>query len=76
LKVELKAKTNKAKNRLREAGTSNWVIMQQAETVAFSQRDGPWYYIRPDLSQDKRDHARWVSGTDDPDFTVIFVGDN
>ena len=75
MNIRLVGKTNKAKNRLREAGTSNWVVIAIAESVAFSQRDGPWYYVRPDSSQDKRDHARWVSGTNDPDFTIVF-GDN
>jgi hypothetical protein len=75
MRIKLVGKTNKAKNRLREAGTQYWRIQETAQEVAFSQRQGPWHFIRPDSSIDKRDHSRWVSESDDPDFSIIFEKD-
>jgi len=72
MKIQLVAKTNKAKNRLREAGTKCWTILETVNEVSFSDRKGPWHYVRPDSNEDKRDHCRWVSATDDPDFNIVF----
>lgn len=73
-KIQLAGKTAKAKNRLREAGTKLWEIVDTSEEVAFSSKPGPWHYIRPVTSgEDKRDHSRWVNEQDDSDFIVTFI---
>ena len=74
-KVILVPKTNKAKNRLREATTNEWEVLKTAPEVYFSERQGPWHYVRPSSSHDMKDHCRWVSETDDPDFSLVFKGE-
>ena len=75
-KVVLQPKTNKAKNKLREAGTNEWEVIRTSPEVFFSPRQGPWHYVRPTHNNhDTKDYCRWVSEADDPDFTLVFKGE-
>lgn len=68
---KLTPKSLKAKNRVREAGNpARWVLIEKRYSVAFSDRPGPWLYLRPDVPGQDTFHARWVSTVDDPHFVV------
>lgn len=70
--VKLHPKTNKAKNKINEAGKpEHWLVLEERDFVAFSDRSGPWLYIQPE--NNLQQNERWVSTTDDPDFTVEVV---
>jgi hypothetical protein len=72
--LKLTPKTLKAKSRLREAGTTeHWIIIREADEVAFSDKPGPWYYIRPDNTSGDDRHNRWVNRHNDADFNVEFL---
>jgi hypothetical protein len=64
--------TLKAKNKVHEAGSpARWVLHMLRDSVVFSDRPGPWLYLRPDTGgTDGRDHARWVHEHSDKDFQV------
>ena len=69
--VKLTPKSLKAKNRVHEAGNpARWVLVERRYSVAFSDRPGPWLYVRPDVPGQSDFHARWVSATNDPHFDV------
>lgn len=63
-------KTGRGANKLHAAGTDSWVVVDQQSNVAFSDREGPWLYVRPATGIAHKDHARWVHHNDDKDFTV------
>lgn len=67
--VKLVAKTNKGKNKLNEAGNPDqWLVVEIRATVAFSDRQGPWYHVRPEHQDMEK--SRWVNTVDDFDFIV------
>ena len=67
--VTLIPKTNKASNRMREAGTHIWIVISQADSVIFSEKEGPWLYIRPNDNKGDK-FERWVNLHNDFDFIV------
>jgi hypothetical protein len=70
--IKLEGITNKARNKLREAGSPNhWIIIEKRDYVAFSDRSGPWVLVRPDNNQ--HDKSRWVHLFDDWDFKVEVI---
>ena len=70
--VKLIGKTGKAKNKINEAGRPNaWAIIEVRDTVAFSDKPGPWYHVRPGNNND--DKSRWVNAKDDRDFIVELI---
>jgi len=66
--LHLKGKTQKGKNRVREHGTQ-WVICRMQDRVAFSNKLGPWWLIKPVNGFEK--DSRWICNTHDDDFEVI-----
>ena len=68
--VKLHHKTLRGKNKISEAGNpEHWTVLDQRDYVAFSERNGPWLHVCPN----NKDKSRWVSTTDDPDFTVEVI---
>ena len=59
--IELRGKTLKGKNRVREHGTRA-EILKGGDIMPFSLRPGPWFLIRHGSD------LRWIHGTDDTDF--------
>lgn len=71
--VKLHPKSMKGRNKINEAGKpEHWLVLEERDFVSFSQRNGPWLHVAPDIPGNK-DLSRWVSTTDDPDFTVEVV---
>lgn len=67
MKVALTAKTHKGKNKLREAGTDEWFIRREVESVqCLGGKAG--LLIEPSFGfVDGK--SRWVLRQDDPDFS-------
>ena len=64
----IKGKTLKGKNRIREAGTDKWEIINNPQKVQFSK--GLWVMIEP--SNGNSGNRRWVRwDEDDQDFELI-----
>ena len=71
--LRLKGKTNKGKNKINEAGKpGRWVLIEQRDSVGFSDREGPWLHVYPDNNENVS-KSRWVHATDDRDFTVELI---
>lgn len=71
--VVLTPKTGKGKNKLHEAGNpAHWIVVETREMVGFSDREGPWLFVRPDNNM--HDKSRWVHATSDVDFVVVNKG--
>lgn len=75
--VTLEAKSHKGKNRIAEAKRrlkswdgKTWRVVQERRCVAFSDRQGPWLHVAPDTDENTDWLSRWVSASDDVDFTV------
>ena len=68
LKISLKGKTLKGKNRIRELG-ADWFIVRETEKVLFSQFVGPWWLVQP--VDGSTVQARWVHAVNDVDFEVV-----
>ena len=69
MSVILTPKTSKAKSRINDAGNpKHWIVIRTAETVAFSDREGPWLYVRPDNNIHGKE--RWINENNDVDFIV------
>lgn len=81
--IRLTGKTRKGKNRLHEAGTTQWCIVTRPQEVAFA--SGLWFSIVPtdEWGNEPEDwienrHTRWVEFPIDRDFSYIVsevVGD-
>lgn len=56
--VTLEGKTLKGKNRIREAGTSEWLVLRFSQCVLFSAEPGPWAFVMP---EGRHGMARWVN---------------
>lgn len=69
--ITLVGKTNRGKNKIIEAGTNQFLLLETRETVYFSERAGPWLHVTPNNEKDKRQFSRWVHEFDDKDFTVL-----
>lgn len=65
----LKGKTQKGKNRVRELGES-WIVIAEQDQVQFSRERGPWFLIRPILSN-LGDKDRWIHSKYDVDFEIV-----
>ena len=63
----LEGKTLKGKNKLREAGTGLWVVIEESETVQFSTEKN-WIHILPDGRSKKL--SRWIKRNDDKNFKI------
>lgn len=72
--VALSAKSNHAKNRLQRDGEI-WVIDKVDDHINTTKHraiSGPFIFIWPIKNPE---NSRWVSVTDDPDFSVKFVAE-
>jgi len=65
--IYLIAKTQKGKNKIREAGTDNWKIILGPKEVHFAK--GLWVYIQP--NNDSVNKCRWIR-FDIPDEDFIW----
>ena len=65
--VVIKGKTLKGKNKIREAGTDKWVVIDESETVLFSSEKN-WIHILPNAKPKK--FSRWIKLNNDKDFEV------
>ena len=63
----LEGKTLKGKNKIKEAGTNEWVIIDESETVQFSSEKN-WIHILPNGKARKL--SRWIQRNNDINFTV------
>ena len=70
--IKLHHKTQRGRNKLNEAGNpEHWIVLEQRDYVSFSDRNGPWIHVQP--TNNSKDKSRWVSMTDDHDFTVEVI---
>ena len=65
--VIIKGKTLKGKNKIREAGTDEWVVIDESETVQFSSEKN-WIHILPNAKPKKL--SRWIQLNNDKNFEV------
>ena len=63
----IEGKTLKGKNKIREAGTDEWVVIDKAETVQFSSEKN-WLHILPNGKAKKL--SRWIQRNDDKNFKI------
>ena len=63
----IKGKTLKGKNKIREAGTDKWAVIDESETVQFSSEKN-WIHILPNGKAKKL--SRWIQRNNDINFTV------
>ena len=63
----IEGKTLKGKNKIREAGTNKWVVLDESETVQFSTEKN-WIHILPNGKAKK--FSRWIQRNNDINFTV------
>ena len=65
--LTIKGKTLKGKNKIKEAGTNEWCIIDESETVQFSSEKN-WIHILPNGKAKKL--SRWIQRNNDINFTV------
>tara|TARA_B100000676_G_scaffold152907_1_gene150905 strand:+ start:174 stop:392 length:219 start_codon:yes stop_codon:yes gene_type:complete len=63
----IEGKTLKGKNKIKEAGTNKWVVIDEAETVQFSSKKN-WIHILPDAKPKKL--SRWIQRKNDVNFII------
>ena len=63
----IEGKTLKGKNKIREAGTDKWVVIDESETVQFSSEKN-WIHILPNAKAKKL--SRWIQRNNDKNFEV------
>jgi hypothetical protein len=63
----IKGKTLKGKNKIKEAGTDKWVVIDESETVQFSSEKN-WIHIQPNAKPKKL--SRWIQLNNDKNFEV------
>ena len=63
----IKGKTLKGKNKIKEAGTNEWVVIDESETVQFSSEKN-WIHIQPNAKPKKL--SRWIQLNNDKNFEV------
>ena len=63
----IEGKTLKGKNKIREAGTDKWVVIDESETVLFSTEKN-WIHILPNGKAKKL--SRWIQRNNDKNFEV------
>jgi len=73
--MKIRGKTRKGKNKIREAGTDEWIVIRRENHVACL-RGKPGVMIAPstegeDERLSARSKGRWILERDDPDFEVI-----
>lgn len=71
-RVRLVGKHPKARSKLDVIGTTYWLITEERDAVGYSNKPGPWYKVRPDLSRDAREYERWINQSDDTDYEIHF----
>ena len=71
--VVIKGKTLKGKNKIKEAGTDKWVVIDVSETVLFSTEKN-WIHILPNGKAKKL--SRWIQRNNDKNFEVKKEQDN
>lgn len=65
--IRLIGKTLKGKNRIRESDTAgHFMIAEVRESVAFSDRVGPWLRVE----NGNPDQGRWVHASEDTHFKI------
>ena len=65
--LTIKGKTLKGKNKIKEAGTNEWVVIDESETVQFSSEKN-WIHILPNAKPKKL--SRWIQLNNDKNFEV------
>ena len=63
-----KAKTLRGEENIRRWG-NEWYLEEQADSVHFAQRPGPWGLFFP--RKGGKEHARWIHLVNDQDFEII-----
>ena len=63
----IEGKTLKGKNKIREAGTDKWAVINESETVQFSSEKN-WIHIQPNAKPKKL--SRWIQLNNDKNFEV------
>ena len=63
----IEGKTLKGKNKIREADTDEWVVIDKSETVQFSSEKN-WIHILPNGKAKKL--SRWIQRFDDKNFKI------
>ena len=68
MKIKLTAKTHKGKNKIREAGTDEWMIVSVSEST-LCLGGGPGVLIQPNGEADVMcKHRRWIERDNDKNF--------
>lgn len=74
--IKLKFKTLKGRNSIQNTKSKGagdlWKILQQTETVLFSNEPGPWLRIVPltENNEEIMSLSRWVHSSNDKDFDI------
>lgn len=63
----IEGKTLKGKNKIKEAGTNEWCVINKSETVQFSTEKN-WIHIIPNGKARKL--SRWIQRNNDKNFKV------
>ena len=63
----IKGKTLKGKNKIKEAGTNEWCIIDESEIVLFSSEKN-WIHILPNGKAKKL--SRWIQRNNDKNFEL------
>ena len=65
--LQVKAKSLKGRNRLREHGIL-WRLTFTRDKVEFDNKPGPWHHVE---SLKNPQYGRWIHHNDDPDFVIV-----
>jgi hypothetical protein len=72
--VKLTARTMRGTTKLIHARRpEHWMVLEQRESVGFSNRAGPWLRIRPMNTGNAEENIAWVSLIEDLDFNVEII---
>lgn len=67
--IKIEGQSLKGKNKIREAGTDEWVVLEVCEGVSCLK--GPGALIAPLLEEGPNNNKmRWVHLSNDPDFVI------
>ena len=70
--AKLLPKNAKARGLLSKIGTNEWTVIDVKEMVPFSDKPGPWYFVRPNTGKGEH-NERWVNRDNDTLFKLEFL---
>ena len=72
-RLKLTGKTQRGRNRIREAGTDTVRFLRATIDPSFATRTGTWFFVRFETAPPWTE--RWIHPTRDPDFIVEEIND-